>query len=78
VVLTQGEETKKRNLNNIHDGSTENTKTRFVVMGGELVGELMYISNTYQRLDRVRTYGERKESWERGREYPRTAAFREL
>ena len=77
MVLTQGEETKKeRNLKNTHDGDMENThKNRFVVMGGELVGKLMYMSNTYECLDRVRKYG-RRESWERGREYARTAAFR--
>ena len=60
-----------------HDGDMENTqKTRFVVMGSELVGALMYMSNTYERLDRVRKYRGREESWERGREYARTAAFR--
>jgi hypothetical protein len=68
---------KKRDLNNAHDGDMENKqKTRFVVMGGELVGKLMYMSNTYERLDRVREYRGRRVSRERGREYARTAAFR--
>jgi hypothetical protein len=48
----------------------------FVITSGELVGKLMYMSNTYERLDRVRKYGGRRESWEKGREYARTAAFR--
>jgi hypothetical protein len=55
---------KKREITTTHDGDMKNTKTRFVVMGGEPVGKLMYMSNTYERLDRVPTYGGRRESWE--------------
>jgi hypothetical protein len=47
----------------------------FVITSGELVGKLMYMSNTYECLDQVHKY-RGKESWERGCKCIRMAAFR--
>jgi len=68
---------KKREISTTQVTGTCRAHTaRFVITSGELVGELMYMSNTYERLDRVRKYRGRRESWERGRDYARSAAFR--
>jgi hypothetical protein len=67
---------KKREISSTHVTGTCRAHTaRFVVTSGELVGKLMYMSNTYKCLDRVCKYRGRRESQERGHKYTRTAAF---